>query len=258
MNARQVKTTCLSYLLFPLFSLFCPIYAKYNDTSHDYLYYGADNVTAKKLSKLKATYAASNNIDSSSSSAIEHVIDAQNTNAKTMNEEDDAEISLLYNNSDVSLYLDAMNNNSTAIEESMPSCYDNLKTLNSDMYTEALTQLNENDNADQEHIYIICPNTIINIPDKPSEDELALIPTLSNTKIQCGENGDMDNRCIVNGGIYQVLFHPKIVVQNVKFIGLQFVNNANGVSVAGWGHPLSSAFFYNCRWFVSLSKIYLS
>lgn len=236
MNTCQEKSVSLSYLILLLVSLFCPIYAKYNDTSYDYLYYGADNVTDKKLSKQKT---------------IDQVIETKSIYAKTA-DEDDTEISLLYNNSDLSSFLDTISSNSTTNnKESFSSCYSNLKSLNHDMYMAALMKSNENDNEDEEHIYIICPNTIFKIPNTPSEDELALIPTLSNTKVQCGENGDMNNRCIINGGIHQVLFHPKIVVQNVYFIGLQFVNNIKGVSVAGWGHPLSSAFFYDCRWFVS-------
>ena len=261
MNNRKEITLC--YLLFSIINLTC-IHSKDNDTSFDFLYYGIDNGTTNTTTKLSNT----------GESGYTNIINsATNTNKVLTKSVDDFEeeyknkMLLLYNNTDLlALYLDT---NSTSLmgstnEELSSSCYNNLETLNHDMYMEALLQLKKEDkqeeNSDKYYEYIICPNTIITISNDIQQEEkvteeastsIALIPTLSNMKIKCGNNGSINNRCVINGGIYQVLFHPKIIVQNVNFYGIQFINNSKGVSIAGWGHPLSSAFFYGCRWFVS-------
>jgi len=75
----------------------------------------------------------------------------------------------------------------------------------------------------------------------------ALVPTMDNTTIKCGLDGKREDNCVIFGGVFQVLLHPVLQVENVTLSGFT-MTNARGVSVAAWGNPLSSAFFQDCAW----------
>jgi len=60
--------------------------------------------------------------------------------------------------------------------------------------------------------YILCPNTIFPIGSETNPGERCCLdnqsPILSraNTEIKCGDDGDPKNKCVVTGGIFQVIF----------------------------------------------------
>jgi len=92
----------------------------------------------------------------------------------------------------------------------------------------------------------ICPGTVFNIREDLEADGKVGIPLIipfDNVTINCGEDGSLSDKCILDGGLIQVALSGKNIILN----GLRFTGSA-GISVLGAGSSDSFAIFNNCTW----------
>jgi hypothetical protein len=113
----------------------------------------------------------------------------------------------------------------TATPTAAYACYTNLTVLAEDQLDDdPLVQIT----------YTLCPNTVFEVGFSDSNgdccfDGQSFLSARKNTRFQCGENGNVDNNCIVTGGESHVIFFNEIsdeVSNNAEFAGITFVNAA--------------------------------
>jgi hypothetical protein len=120
--------------------------------------------------------------------------------------------------------------------------YNNLTILNRDIF--AHFNLTLEDGAEKiKYDYIICPNTTYTIDDFGK----TIIPATDSSNFYCGQNGRVENNCVIKGGDFQVYFLDILPLEDVVFRGFTF-EGANTASVYGDAHPTSLVYFYNCIW----------
>ena len=124
------------------------------------------------------------------------------------------------------------------------SGYKDINTLINDMQHDKSTKQNNPNKL--EYIYKLCPNIALNVTNKP------ITPMLSNTTIQCGNRGKLNN-CKIYGGNVHVFFPTNVIVTNVTFRGIAFEHN-DDISIRAWSNFSSYAFFLNCHWKVSIDS----
>lgn len=128
--------------------------------------------------------------------------------------------------------------------------YDNLITLNQDMYLNALDILQKDEKPEEEYVYTLCPNTTYDITEASKIATLheAIAIFLNNTIVRCGVDEEFHHgTCIVTGGNAQIVFTPVLETKNTVVKGITFTSN-RGYGVAAYGHPASDATFIDCNW----------
>jgi len=124
--------------------------------------------------------------------------------------------------------------------------YNDILTLNEDMIFHAYEAFSSDINVQQEEYYYrLCPQTTYNM--ESSDLSKTIMPLLNNTNIRCGNHGKASDKCIMVGGQIHVIFGQGLLIDNVEFEGLTFMNNY-GVSIGAWAYPTSKAEFKDCHW----------
>lgn len=90
--------------------------------------------------------------------------------------------------------------------------------------------------------FTICPGSVFILSE--DEEDSPLVVSVSNTVIQCGEEGALDNDCIIFGGSNQVSIQGS--PQNVHFNGISFLGSLS-VSVLAGGASEAKATFSECE-----------
>lgn len=143
------------------------------------------------------------------------------------------------------------NNNNTSANQLFVEVlgYNDMKILINDMQYEyessSINKSNSESKNKLEYVYKLCPNTIFSM--SSNTKPISISPLLSNTKIQCGNEGDVNDNCTINGGATHVYFPTNVIVTNVTFNGITFMNN-NDISIRAWSNFSSYAFFLDCHW----------
>jgi hypothetical protein len=110
----------------------------------------------------------------------------------------------------------------TLIENQMPgACYSNLTTLFEDQL---------DDDQFVEKTYTLCPNTTFALGYSDSNGDCCFdgqlyLSARRNTRFQCGEDGKVENNCVITGGETQVVYVELINDEdgdNVEFAGITF------------------------------------
>lgn len=106
-------------------------------------------------------------------------------------------------------------------------CYDNLDAVFFD--------ISDDDKLFQQKLFIICPGTVVDIGflvmgTGIDNGQAPIIPR-SNTEYRCGENGSVNNKCILRGGDFAligvpVFFRQDLSVNNVLIKGFTFEGQA--------------------------------
>jgi hypothetical protein len=94
-------------------------------------------------------------------------------------------------------------------------------------------------------IFTICPNTQMNVDMSPNPEITPIVISSSNTTIQCGTTGSIQNECVIFGGGR----HFEIVgnASGIEILGLRFVGALN-YSIGAFGSPRASVRFIDCVW----------
>lgn len=110
-------------------------------------------------------------------------------------------------------------------------CYDNFDAV--------YYHISNDDNLFLQKKFVICPGTIIDlgflVPGVGIEKGQTPIIPRSNTEIICGEDGRVENNCLVRGGDFAliavpVFFRQDLTVNNVLIKGLTFEGQAQYIS----------------------------
>ena len=106
---------------------------------------------------------------------------------------------------------------------SQDGCYDNLDAI--------YFLISDDDKLFQQKRYVICPGTVMDVgflvPGTGIDKGQAPIIPRSNTEIICGEDGKVENNCILRGGDFAVIgvpvfFRQDLSVNNVLIKGFTF------------------------------------
>jgi len=146
------------------------------------------------------------------------------------------------------------------------SCYTSTQEILLDQVTHS--------NASQPLIFVICPNTMIDVgifqdPERDDyrfvEGDYPIMVIRPNIAIQCGLDGKKENNCTLNGGFIQVLTMQKIplpdgssiminsTIDNTTIRGITFTGRADasgpfdGLSIS-LNHPGRNIRFEDCTW----------
>ena len=100
--------------------------------------------------------------------------------------------------------------------------------------------------------YTICPGTVMILPEYLEHTAAPLSILASNTVVKCGENGKLENACIIFGGEKQIeiLGSPT----NVRIIGLTFMASTV-TSILASGASDAKVTFENCKFAVRKQPI---
>jgi len=123
--------------------------------------------------------------------------------------------------------------------------YMDIAVLVEDMYIEAYNVHLKGEDAKEEYIYRLCPDTVYNMDSLDLSK--TIMPLLNNTSIQCGKYGSSTDNCMLYSGIVQVVLSIGVMLSNISFRGLTFSENY-GISVGAWAFPSSDVTFEDCHW----------
>jgi len=128
--------------------------------------------------------------------------------------------------------------------------YTNTTLLNSDIITDMQFIYNGGDMPEYFH-YILCPQTTFKVaslaPGQEMEGDSPIIPGLSNSLFTCGEEGNSEDNCIIEGGDFHFYFPDFVIADQVYIAGLTF-SGSKGASIYGDAHPSSHVVFIDCHW----------
>jgi len=135
------------------------------------------------------------------------------------------------------------------------------------------TLLNDDIVLDMKHVYtggvipdffhyILCPDTTFKIESQMEgaiiEGDSPIIPGLSNSLFTCGEEGNSEDNCIMEGGYFHFYFPDFVIADQVYVSGITF-SSSKGASVYGDAHPSTHVVFIDCHWKynVGTSTVYI-
>lgn len=113
----------------------------------------------------------------------------------------------------------------------------------------------------QEHVYKICPNTVVNVGRMDGSGDCCIDGDYSlflrnKSTVQCGDFGRVEDNCVLSGGTTQLFFVPNLfgdgMAENVKVKGLTFQNaEIVSVTLANQGDIT----FDDCLWKVCATSL---
>lgn len=121
-------------------------------------------------------------------------------------------------------------------------CYDNWFDFATDV-----------ENADDNSVFVVCPNTLLIPLDEYFEGFLVheIYVYASNILLMCGQDGNLANNCTFSGGISHLYFHEDYSIKGASVSGFTF-DGANDTSVSIWSNSddlySTSITFRECRW----------